>query len=72
MLALVCMKTGDNKVDIGAVEDHGGILTVRGGSGATRFEWRPLQTGHARTSEPKACSANIAMILTGFGAEFSS
>jgi hypothetical protein len=25
------MKTGGNNIDIGAVEDHGGILTIRGG-----------------------------------------
>jgi hypothetical protein len=34
------MKTGDNKIDSGAVEDHGGILTVRGGG--QRRDWNGI------------------------------
>jgi hypothetical protein len=30
------MKSDKDKIDIGAVEDHGGILTIRGGGARRR------------------------------------
>jgi hypothetical protein len=38
------MKTGDNKIDIGEVEDHGGILTIR--ACGQRREWESIQCKH--------------------------
>jgi hypothetical protein len=47
------MKTGDNKIDIGEVEDHGGILTIR--ACGQRRDWRAFianMASHVGTSEP--------------------
>ena len=60
------MKTGGNNIDIGAVEDHGGILTIRGGG--TRRDWNGIhyKQGMSRKNVGTAnLSANIATIPPG-------
>ena len=57
------MKTGDNNIDIGAVEDHGGILTIRGG-GAQR-DWNGIHYKQGMSGKnvgTTGLSANIATI----------
>jgi uncharacterized RmlC-like cupin family protein len=60
------MKTGGGKIDIGAVEDYGGILTVRGGG--KRRDWNGIhyKQGMSRKNVgTKSLSANIATIPPG-------
>jgi hypothetical protein len=64
------MKTADNKLDIGAVEDHGGILTVRGGG--KRRDWNGIRYKYGMSRKnvgTKSLSANIATILAALGNE---
>jgi hypothetical protein len=47
------MKTGDNKIDIGEVEENGGSLTIR--ACGQRRDWRAFianMASHVGTSEP--------------------
>ena len=60
------MKTVGDKIDIGAVEDHGGILTIRGGG--QRRDWNGIhyKQGMSRKNVGTASlSANIATIPPG-------
>ena len=60
------MKTVGDKIDIGAVEDHCGILTIRGGG--QRRDWNGIhyKQGMSRKNVGTAnLSANIAMIPPG-------
>jgi len=60
------MKTRDNKIDISAVEDHDGILTIRGGG--KRRDWNGIhyKQGMSRKNVgAKSLSANIATIPPG-------
>jgi uncharacterized RmlC-like cupin family protein len=60
------MKAGSDKIDIGAVEDHGGILTIRGGG--VRRDWNGIhyKQGMSRKNVGTAnLSANIATIPPG-------
>ena len=60
------MKTVGDKIDIGAVEDHGGILTIRGGG--QRRDWNGIhyKQGMSRKNVGTAnLSANIGMIPPG-------
>lgn len=60
------MMTAKDKVDINAVEDHGGILTIRGGG--NRRDWNGIhyKQGMSRKNVGTAnLSANIATIPPG-------
>ena len=60
------MKTGGNDIDIGAVEDHGGILTIRGGG--ARRDWNGIhykQGISGKNVGTTSLSANIATIPPG-------
>jgi uncharacterized RmlC-like cupin family protein len=60
------MKTRGNKIDISAVEDHDGILTIRGGG--KRRDWNGIhyKQGMSRKNVgAKSLSANIATIPPG-------
>ena len=60
------MTTARDKVDISAVEDHGGILTIRGGG--KRRDWNGIhyKQGMSRKNVGTAnLSANIATITPG-------
>ena len=60
------MKSDKERIDIGAVEDHGGILTIRGG-GAQR-DWNGIhykQGMSAKNVGTTSLSANIATIPPG-------
>src|SRR4029078_9124029 len=60
------MKTGGNDIDIGAVEDHGGILTIRGGG--ARRDWNGIhykQGISGKNVGRTSLSANIATIPPG-------
>src|SRR5436189_4370069 len=60
------MKTGGNNIDVGAVEDHEGILTIRGGS--ARRDWNGIhyKQGMSRKNVgTTSLSANIATIPPG-------
>ena len=60
------MKTETGKIDISAVEDHGGILTIRGGG--ERRDWNGIhykQGMSAKNVGTKNLSANIATIPSG-------
>ena len=57
------MKTSGSNIDIGAVEDHGGILTIRGGG--TQRDWNGIhyKQGMSRKNVgTTSLSANIATI----------
>jgi uncharacterized RmlC-like cupin family protein len=60
------MKDDKDHVDIGAVENHGGILTIRGGG--ARRNWNGIhykQGMSAKNVGTKSLSANIATIPPG-------
>ena len=60
------MKTSGHNIDIGAVEDHDGISTIRGGGG--RRDWNGIyykQGMSAKNVGTKSLSANIATIPPG-------
>ena len=60
------MKDPDDNIDIGAVEDHGGIYTIRGG-GAKR-NWNGIhykQGMSAKNVGTTKLSANVATIPPG-------
>ena len=60
------MKTGGNDIDIGAVEDHGGILTIRGGG--ARRDWNGIHYKQGMSGKnvgTTGLSANIATIPPG-------
>jgi uncharacterized RmlC-like cupin family protein len=60
------MKSDKDKIDISAVEDHGGILTIRGGG--TRRDWNGIhyKQGMSRKNVGTTnLSANIATIPPG-------
>src|SRR6266487_4436148 len=62
----IAMKSDKDKVDISAVEDHGGILTIRGGG--TRRDWNGIhyKQGMSRKNvRTTNLSANIATIPPG-------
>src|SRR5215469_7650623 len=60
------MKSDKDKVDISAVEDHGGILTIRGGG--ARRDWNGIHYKQGMSSKnvhTTKLSANIATIPPG-------
>ena len=60
------MKTGDNNIDISAVEDHDGILTIRGGG--ARRDWNGIHYKQGMSGKnvgTTSLSANIATIPPG-------
>ena len=60
------MKTGGNNIDIGAVEDHDGILTIRGGG--ARRDWNGIHYKQGMSGKnvgTTSLSANIATIPPG-------
>ena len=60
------MKSDNDKIDTSAVEDHGGILTIRGGG--KRRDWNGIhykQGMSAKNVGTKSLSANIATIPPG-------
>jgi len=60
------MKDDKDHIDVGAVEDHGGILTIRGGG--SRRNWNGIhykQGMSAKNVGTKSLSANIATIPPG-------
>ena len=60
------MKTGGNNIDIGAVEDRGGILTIRGGG--ARRDWNGIHYKQGMSGKnvgTTSLSANIATIPPG-------
>src|SRR6266480_5121428 len=62
----IAMKSEKDKVDISAVEDHGGILTIRGGG--TQRNWNSIhyKQGMSRKNVGTTnLSANIATIPPG-------
>jgi uncharacterized RmlC-like cupin family protein len=63
---VLSMKTDSNKIDISAVEDHGGILTIRGGG--ARRDWNGIhykQGISGKNAGTTSLSANIATIPPG-------
>ena len=64
------MKSDKETVDVTAVEDYGGILTIRGGG--ARRDWNGIhyKQGMSRKNVgTKSLSANIATILAALGNE---
>lgn len=60
------METASNSIDIGAVEDHGGILTIRGGGKQRDWNGIHYRQGMSRKNVGTAnLSANIATIPPG-------
>ena len=60
------MKTSGNNIDIGAVENHGGILTIRGGG--ARRDWNGIHYKQGMSGKnvgTTSLSANIATIPPG-------
>src|SRR5437762_8782920 len=60
------MKTGGNNIDVGAVEDHEGILTIRGGG--ARRAWNGIHYKQGMSTKnvgTTSLSANIATIPPG-------
>src|SRR5438045_8374133 len=60
------METGGNNIDVGAVEDHDGILTIRGGG--TRRDWNGIHYKQGMSGKnvgTTSLSANIATIPPG-------
>ena len=60
------MKMGSNNIDINAVEDHGGILTIRGGG--ARRDWNGIHYKQGMSGKnvgTRSLSANIATIPPG-------
>jgi uncharacterized RmlC-like cupin family protein len=63
MLSPALMKNDKNSIDTSAVEDHGGILTIRGGG--VRRDWNGIQYKQGMSAKnvgTKRLSANIATI----------